>query len=156
MNDYDPYNPQRGNIFRHAGFRVGAVGAILMIVIHLFTLLINRGDTSWDLYVWFLQLIVYFFAAQSAAQRHYNAQERSTEPLRGVVGAGVGAALTISFLLWFYIVLRGVFRDAFGITIIVEPISLFCMVVVDVLLALGLGSLGGRMVANKYKNFTGY
>jgi len=156
MNDYDPYGPQRSNIFRHAGFRVGIVGAIIMIVVHLFALLINHGNTSWDLYVWFLQLIVYFFAAQSAAQQHYNARERSPEALRGVIGAGVGAALTISFLLWLYIILRGVLRDALGITINVEPISLFCIIVLDVLLALGLGALGGKIVANKYKNFTGY
>ena len=138
----------------NAGFRVGLIGAVIMIVVHLFLLLINQGETKGDLLAWLLQLVVYFFASQSAAQQQYNALERSYEPLRGVQAAGVGAALTISFLVWVYIILRGVFRDAFGITIMVNPVGLYCMVVLDVLLALGLGSLGGHLVVKKYENFT--
>lgn len=138
----------------NAGFRVGMIGAVIMIVVHLFLLLINQGETNGDLLAWLLQLVVYFFAAQSAAQQQYDAQERSYEPLRGVQAAGVGAALTISFLVWVYIILRGVFRDAFGITIDMNPVWLYCMVVLDVLLALGLGSWGGHLVVKKYENFT--
>lgn len=159
MSAHDPndfYGRGRSNIFRHAGFRYGAVGGIIMIGVHLFLLLINQGTNRGDVLAWIIQLAVYFFIARSAAERHHSAQIDDPEHLRGVVGAGVGAAVVTSVIVWLFIVLRGIFRDALGITVIVEPISLFCIIVFDVLLALGIGAWNGNAVKNRYRGFTGY
>jgi len=98
-------------------------------------------------------IVVYFFASQAAAQRHYdtNISTNNIEPLAGVRAAGIGAAITTSLIMWFYIFVRGIVRDALGIQILIEPISLFFMIVVDVLLAIGLGAWGGTIVVNRYK-----
>lgn len=153
---YDDFgNPRRGNIFRHAGFRVGAVGGTIVIGLHLFLLLVNRGTNDGDVLAWLLEIGVYFLVARVAASQHYelNLRESAIEPLRGVVEAGVGAAIVTSIVTWGFIILRGIFRDAFSITILVEPISLFCVIVLDVLLAIGLGRWGGNSVAGKYRGF---
>ncbi len=154
MNNLDPDSPKRKTM--HAGFRVGFIAAAIMVAVHLFLLLIFRGENRGDLLAWGIQLFVYFFGSQVAAQQHYNSQERDPDALRGVRAAGVGAALTTSFCIWVYIILRGVFRDALGIIVLVEPFSLFCMIIADVLLAIGLGTWGGRIVEKKYKGFEGY
>jgi hypothetical protein len=153
---HDPDQPHRSNPLGHAGVRVGAVGGIIMIGVHLFLLLINGGENRGDVLAWLIQLAVYFFAARIAAEQHYNSQRDDVEHLRGVRGAGVGAALVTSFIIWLFIIFRGVFRDALGITVIAEPISLFCLVVFDVLLAWGLGAWGGGLIVKKYGAFTNY
>jgi hypothetical protein len=151
MNDYSfsPEGPKRKKI--NAGFLVGMIAAALMIFVQLFFLLIFKGNNTGDWIALILQLVVYFFASQAAAQRHYNSQEREIDSLRGVRAAGIGAAVTTSLIMWVYIFVRGIVRDAMGISISIEPFSLFCMVVVDVLLAIGIGAWGGSIVEKKYK-----
>jgi hypothetical protein len=153
MNDYslDPNQPKRSKI--HAGFLVGLIAAAIMVVVQLFFLLIFRGTNNGDWIALGIQLFVYFFASQAAAQRHYdtNISTNNIEPLAGVRAAGIGAAITTSLIMWFYIFVRGIVRDALGIQILIEPISLFFMIVVDVLLAIGLGAWGGTIVVNRYK-----
>lgn len=150
---YDPYE-QRKRV--NAGFRVGFVAGLIMVGIHLALLFFNGGTNEGDLLAWIISWFVYFMAARVAAERHYREQRDSTEPLRGVQGAGVGAALVTSVIVWIYIILRGVFRDAVGVQILVEPIGLYCMIVIDVLIALGLGALGGKRIERKHQSFTGY
>lgn len=154
MNFDDFDRSRRNNLFRHAGFRVGIVGGLIIVGVHLFLLLINRGTNNGDVLAWLLQLAVYFFLSRAAAEQHYQAQRDEVEPLRGVRGAGVGAALVTSLCGWLFIILRGVFRDALGITVIVEPVSLYCLIVLDVLFALGLGAWGGGAVEKKYRTFS--
>ena len=150
MSDYsfDPYKPKRK---MNAGILVGLIAATIMICVQLFFLLIFKGTNTGDWIALGIQLFVYFFASQSAAERQYRQQEREVEPLRGVRAAGIGAAITTSLIMWLYIFVRGIVRDALGITISIEPVSLFCMIVVDVLLAIGLGAWAGGMVEKKYK-----
>lgn len=155
MNDpyKDPLASRRGNIFLNPGFRFGFIGALVAISINFMLILIYSGDTRGDGIAWFLQLIVYFFVSRGAAESQYNSNIRwgGMEQLRGVQAAGLGAGLTASVLIWVYIIIRGIIRDAFGIIIIVEPISLFCFILVDVLIAMGLGAWGGKVVSNKYR-----
>ncbi len=151
MNPYGDDSPRRPSPLRNTGVRVGLVTGLIVIALHVFLLLVNRGSNEGDVLAWLLEMVVYFLAGRTAAEQHFQAQRDSFDPLRGMPGAAVGAALTTSLLVWIYIIGRGVFRDAFGITVLVEPISLYCMVVVDVLLALGLGTLGGRTVIGKYR-----
>ncbi len=140
----------------NAGFSVGFIASILMIAVHLILLLIFQGGTRGDWIAHGIQLLVYFIASQSAAQQQYNAQERSIEALRGVKAAGMGAALTVSFLMWIFILVRNLILDAMGQFIYVDAIGTFCIVVVDVLLAIALGTWGGSIVEKKYKAMDDY
>ncbi len=127
-----------------------------MVVIHLFLLLIFRGTNGGDILAWFLAWFVYFMVGRMAAQAQYNNQRDETYHLRGVESAGMGAALVAGVIIWGYIIVRGIFRDAIGITIIVDPVGLFCAILADILIAMGLGSLGGKTIANKYRIHDNY
>lgn len=155
MNDFDPFN-ERQSRTSNVGFRIGFVGGVMMFFVHLILLFLmagtNRGDWLASLIGWF----VYFFIGRSAAQEQYRLQQSTLEPLRGVREAGIGAALVTCVIAWGIIIVRGVIRDALGITILVEPVSLFCLMIIDGLLALGLGAKGGQTVVNKYRTFTDY
>lgn len=153
MNDYS-LDPGRKKV--HAGIAAGLMGVLIMIPVHLVLLLIFQGQTRGDWIAHGIQLLVYFFASQVAAQNHYNGQERSPEALRGVRGAGIGAAITTSLLMWLFVVIRDIVLDALGMTPFLEVVTTFCIVVVDVLLAIALGSWGGSIVEKKYKTFDGY
>ena len=158
MSTYDPFDPnssRKSNIFTNPGFRFGLFGAMLMIALNLLLLLIFGGDTRGDLLSWIIQLFIYFFFARVAAESQYSLNERwgDFEHLRGVQAAGIGSALVTSILMWIYIVIRGIVRDAFGMFIIVEPISLFCLVIVDVLIALGIGAWAGNSVVSKHRGY---
>lgn len=153
MNDFnsDSYPPRKNNIFLHPGFTFGLIGATIAISFNLILILIT-GDVRGDVIAWFFQLVIYIFLPRNAAESQYNSNIRQGgfEHLRGVQGAGVGAALTTSALVWAYIIIRGIIRDAFGIFVIVEPFSLCAGIVIDVLIAMGLGAAGGKAVAKKY------
>lgn len=154
----DPFAPKKNGIFSNPGFRFGFVGALIAVSINLIFILIYDGETNGDLIAWFLQIIIYFFISRSAAEVQYNQNQQrgEFEHLRGVKAAGLGAGLTTSVLVWLYIIIRGVLRDAFGVFIFVEPFSLFCLIAVDVSIAMALGSWGGSAVARKYDAGTPY
>lgn len=149
MNDYDPhgYRRKRG---LHPSLKAGLVGGAVAISVNLMLFLINAGETNGDILAWLVALAVYFFAARNAAQMQYDARRDELDACRGVVGAGVGAAYITSALTWVYIIVRGVVRDAFGIFIVMDPFSAFCTIVIDVMVAGGLGAWGGRTIYNKY------
>lgn len=154
MNDpyYDSSAPKKYSIFSHAGFRFGFVGAVISVSVNLMFILIYSGDTRGDWISWLIQIIIYFFISRSAAEGQYKDNLRSGcfEHLRGVKAAGLGAGLTTSALIWIYIIIRGIVRDAMGIFIVIEPVSFCLMIVADVVLAMGLGAWGGNAVASKY------
>ena len=142
------YKPRR----RSTGFRFGVSGGIIMVVVHLILLLIFRGTNGGDLLGWFLAWFVYFMVGRMAAQAQYDNQRDEIQyPLRGVVDAGRGAAMVTCVIIWAFIIVRGVFRDAVGVFVFVEPVSLFFAIMVDFMIAMGLGSFGGKSVANKYR-----
>jgi len=118
--------------------------------IHLILLLVFQGTNQGDFLAWGIQLFIYFFIGRAAAQKHYDDQIDQLEALSGVQGAGTGAALVTSILVWVFIILRGIVRDAVGFMVLVDPIGLFCIVVIDVLIALGLGSWAGKAIVRKY------
>lgn len=148
MNDFE-YNPNR--ISSHAGFRYGVTGGLIMVFVHLMLLLIFRGTNQGDLIAWFIAWFVYLMIGRMAAQAQYDCQQDGLDATRGVENAGQGAAMVTSFIIWGFIIVRAVFRDAVGYFIIAEPISLCVAIFVDVIIALGLGRWGGMMVANKYR-----
>ena len=155
MNDFDPFNESTPKTSR-IGFRVGFVGGVVMFFVHLILLFLMAGTNRGDWLAFLIGWFVYFFIGRSAAQEQYQLQQSSIEPMRGVREAGIGAALVTCVMTWGGIVVRGVLRDAIGITILVDPISLLCMMVIDGFAAIGLGAKGGQTVVQKHQNFTGY
>jgi hypothetical protein len=145
------YSEEKTTRPRNHGFGYGISGGVIMVVVHLMLLLIFRGANNGDLLAWFLSWFVYFMVGRMAAQAQFISQKYSTLPLRGVESAGLGAGLVASLLIWGFIIVRGIFRDAVGIFIVVDPVGLFCAITVDIMIAMGLGRLGGKMVADKYR-----
>ena len=133
----------------NTGFSTGLVGGLIMILVSLAVFFMLGGETDGDVFVWLLQLAVYFFVGRAAAGRQAEAQRQTYEPGRGVVGAGVGAPLTVSGMMWLFIIIRGIVRDAMGMTIQMEPVSFCGWIIVDVLLAIGIGGWTGRSVFNQ-------
>jgi hypothetical protein len=133
----------------NAGFAIGLVGGLIMILVSLAVFFMRGAETDWDAFVWMLQLAVYFFVGRAAASRQAEAQRQTYEPGRGVVGAGVGAPLTVSGMMWLFIIIRGIVRDAMGMTIQMEPVTFCGWIILDVLLAIGIGSWTGRSVFNQ-------
>jgi len=139
---YDTRPKKRMN----AGFTVGLLAGLVMIIVSLAVFFMRGSETDGDVFVWLLQLAVYFFAGRMAADRQAEAQRHTYEPGRGVVGAGVGAPLTVSGMMWVFIIIRGLVRDAMGMTILMEPVTFCGWIILDVLLALGIGGWAGRAV----------
>jgi hypothetical protein len=135
----------------NAGFPIGLVAGLIMILISLAVFFMNGADTNGDLLVWFIQLVVYIFAGRMAASRQADAVRHTYEPTRGVQGAGVGAPLIASILMWIFIILRGIVRDAMGMTIMIEPVTFCGWIILDVLLALGIGGGTGRAVLKQFQ-----
>jgi hypothetical protein len=136
----------------NAGFRVGLIGGFVMILTSLAVFFMNGADTDGDLLVWFIQLVVYVFLGRLAAQSQAETQLHTYEPTRGVQGAGVGASLTTSIIMWIFIIFRGIVRDAMGMFITIEPVSFCGWIVLDVLLALGIGSWAGHSVVRQHQS----
>lgn len=153
---FEPSGLPRERRPANRGFGVGLVAAGVMVAVHLTLLLINAGSNRGDVLAWLLQLVVYFLAGRAAAGQQHQAQQANVDHVRGVRAAGVGAALVTSVLVWVYIIVRGLLRDALGLTVMIEPVSLFAYIVLDVLLALAIGAWGGHTVARKYDGFSGY
>ena len=128
------------------GFKVGLIGGMIMALINLVVFFVNGADTRGDFLVWIVQVLSYFLLGRMAANRQADLQRYTYEPTRGIVGAGVGAALTTSVLFWLYIILRGLVRDAFGVFIVMYPIQFAGWIMVDVTLALMIGAFAGRSV----------
>jgi len=150
MGDYYTDPEKKQNIFSHAGFRYGFIGGAIMVVVHLMLLLIFQGTNKGDLLAWFLAWFVYFMIGRTAAQAQYDQQQDELDSTQGVRAAGTGAAMVTSIIIWIFIIVRGIFRDAVGIFVIAEPVGIFCSITVDVIIAMAIGSWAGRTVEKKY------
>lgn len=121
--------------------RVGIMAGINLILIHIMAWLITQDVGAGDVIGWLVGWFVVFMAARAAATKHYNAQRSAIEPLHGTQGAGIGAALITTFILWLFIIVRNLagggdsFANIWGVLRL--PVDLF--------LALGLGTWGGRL-----------
>lgn len=140
----------------HAGFQYGFSGGLIMIVVHIILLLIFSGTNNGDLLAFFIAWFVYWMVGRMAAQAHYDSQQDELEPLAGVRAAGMGAAMVTSIIIWVFLIVRGIFRDAIGIFVIADPIGIFCAISLDVFIAMAIGGWAGKTVENKYKIDVGF
>ena len=139
------------NILRHAGFRVGLIGGVVLVAVYLLFDFLFQGAILNYLLVWPISLFVYFVAARTAAQQHYDSQKHELHTLQGVQGAGMGAALITCLITWIFIVLRWFYLDATGYLILLEPITLCASIFFNFLIAIAIGNWGGKTVENKYR-----
>ncbi len=152
MSDYE--NPRRRT---NAGFSSGLIGGLIIAAIFLFLMLIDKNmDNRTDSLAFLIQLFVFFFIGQSAAERQYHNQIEEPEPLEGVVGAGKGAALIACTITWIVIVIRGVIRDSLGVFIFTDPVGLFIAILANYLLALAIGTWAGKIVEKRYRLYNEY
>lgn len=149
MNEYQENRRQKRNIFRNPGFRFGMIGGLVLILIHIAFQLISQRAAGLYIIAWVFGLIIYLIISRAAAQAQYNANRHELEPIRGVVGAGVGAALVASLITWGFFILRWIFLDMEGHTILVEPLVMVCALPIDVIIAMGIGALSGNSVARR-------
>lgn len=149
--NYNPNTPFESRKRVNEGFRTGLVGAITASLLHLILPFLAGGESWGDLVAWILQIFIYFFAANSAAESQYHKQEMDSDPYNGIQGAGVGAAMITSVITWVFILIRAIVINATGSMVIVEPFSLYCIIVVDVALALAIGSWRGSSVLKRHK-----
>lgn len=159
MSGYDPYDdgPRRSHIFRHAGFRVGALGGLMMGGAHILLLLMIHTDAPASI----VQPFAYFMLARTAAESHHRAQRNEVNHLSGVVGAGVGAAmvtawLTTALVILFLAVFDLIDSDIVHTWVMVNPVGLFLYILFDTLIAIALGSWGGKTIERKHQGFTGW
>ena len=157
MNDFnsrfDGDSKNKRSIFANAGFRVGIIGGLFIVFLHLINLIVFRSRNSFsDLIIWLVQLISYFFIGKAAAQKHYDRSLDGYSDLQSVQSAGTGGPLVTSFTVWIFIIIRGILLDAFGFFVIMNPVGLFCYIFTDVLIALGIGSLAGKSVVKNFDN----
>lgn len=145
--------PERRSIFSHSGFQVGLIGGILMVILHLAFLVVFQGTNTGDLIAWLIQLFLYFILGRVAANKEFRKLVGQGRELGGVQSAGLGAALVMSLIVWLFVIIRSIVRDDPGMFIITNPVGLFCAVVADILIALGLGSLSGKSVLKKQKDY---
>jgi len=155
---HEPDESRKKNVLTQPGFRFGFIGALVAISVNLFFLLIYSGDTRGDWISWIIQFVVYIFISRASAEAQYreNQMRGDLEHLRGVKAAGLGAGLITSILVWLYIIIRGVVRDAYGVFIAMDPFSFACLMMVDVSVAMAMGSWGGSAVAGKYSEDRSY
>lgn len=152
MNDYE--KPQRR---MNAGFSSGLIGGLIISVVFLiFTLIDENMDNRTDSLVFLIQLAVFFFIGQSAAERQYYAQIEDPEPLEGVIGAGKGAALIVCTITWIFIIIRGIVRDSMGVFIFTDPVGLFFVILINFLIAIAIGTWAGKIVEKRYRLYNEY
>ncbi len=112
----------------------------------------NTGRMSYWLYP--LQWLGYFVAARIASELKYRAQQDDLDALAGVKLAGTGAALVSSLLVWVLLGVYWVFFDLMQINrVIFDPSLFFFGSIVDVAMAIAVGTLGGTLITHKHRNF---
>jgi len=136
----------------HAGFKYGFIGGALLVMMHIILLVLFDGEVTGDWIAFLIALFVYFFIGRAAAEsaRRGSRYQISLKP--DLMGAGVGAGLVSSIIVWIFIILRGIVRDAMGITIAVDPIGLCVLMLVDIGLSMALGGLGARSVKQQHRS----
>lgn len=157
MSFEDPVSKEKG--FINPGFSVGLIGGVIAVIGHLIVLFMLNGATAGAMVMLLVvQPLIYYFAGQSAAEKMYqhNVNLQALDLTEHLRGSGTGAAFVICIIVWAYLLLQAIIVDALGMQVIVEPITLFIAIVVEALVALGLGSLAGRNVEKKYSGFNSW
>ena len=133
------------------GLRVGILAGVMFGVVQILVARATAGDHYW---LYPVQWLGYLFVAQIAAASKYRAQQGELDALAGVKLAGTGAGMVSSLIVW--VMLMGAWLG-FDLLpkqgVVFNPGLFFVAVIVDVGLAIGIGTRGGAMVVAKHRNF---
>ena len=133
------------------GIKKGIIFSIILIVLQFVLLLINDWEPKAQFILWLLQLIFYFIAGLVASEAEYNhCQDFEEENLERCVASGRGAAMTISILLWLYIIIRSILLDDAGLFNHFGVIGTLLFAILDVILSMGIGTFAGKSTKKKY------
>jgi hypothetical protein len=134
----DPYYGRRRSRRGSVPLRVGLITSGLVILTQLMLAIIGRENAlpaasgiAVLLFKWFLYVIATRVAARQQFQIN---QQQSLEPMVGVRGAAVGTAYIVATLSWIGAIVAALIFDTVGF-IAVNPVALFCAVVIDFVLA---------------------
>ena len=143
---------------QNTGVLYGFIGGFFLWTMYLVMMLLTHFDPNnkGDILVNILSLPLFYLLARLAAEAQYNQQRNSLNSAQGVQGAGVGAALISCALGWAFIYLRAILRDAIGIQIIIDPISLCLVTVVNFVLAIGIGKFAGSQIEKSHTYHDSY
>lgn len=148
MADWNYSSPKKQP---NPAFKIGLISGLVMAGMYTLLYFLAGMSTRLDIIAWIIQLAVYFFSARSASQKMYQQQMDGYEPLNNVQASGTGAAIVICLVIWAYFLIRSLVMSAFEVYIIDGPFLLCGAVIFDMLIAIGLGSLGGNSVVKQYR-----
>jgi hypothetical protein len=131
---------------RNSGFGVGLVVGSIIVFVHITFILINDYRTSADLFIWIFQLISYYIAGYVSAKRQFENNIDDIDVGEHIPGAARGAALIISLLVWLYIIIRSLLINDAGMFFGFGILGSMGFLILDVMIALGLGSIAGKQV----------
>lgn len=142
---------QGRGIWSEPGLKVGVGAGILFGAVQIYMAHATAGVHYW---LYPLQWFGYLVAARIAAEMKYRAQQDDLDALVGVRLAGTGAAMVSSLLVWVMLMTYWLGVDLMPRnSVLFNPVLFFGLVVVDVLLAIGVGTYGGTMIEFKHRNF---
>ncbi len=142
---------QGRGIWSEPGLKVGVGAGVMFGVAQILVARATAGEHYW---LYPVQWLGYLFVAQIAAESKYRAQQGELDALAGVRLAGTGAGMVSSLIVW--VMLMGAWLG-FDLLpqqgVVFSPGFFFVAVIVDVGLAIGIGTHGGAMVVDKHRNF---
>ena len=148
----------------NAGLKMGFIGGVIMVFLYIFNMFIlvpifTNGQMlgytwSTEMIIWVIECFLFYFLAHSSAEQQYQHQviDDPSEPYAGVQSAAMGATLLTWLIGWLFIGARAVLQDANGYLVMVEPVSLFCALLITGILVISIGAAVGSSVVHKYQN----
>lgn len=131
------------------GLVTGLVISFILVIIHILIEVINYGSTKADFFLWFIQILLYFFGGMIAASNQMKVQHLSANPTEGIVNAARGSGMVIFFILWIYIIIRSIVLDDSGLFAGMGIVFSLGFGFVDLVLAIALGSFSGNQIRKK-------
>lgn len=148
--DDDFSRDHRRSPFSHPGFWSGMAAGLVLILLHTVLFILFSGRSISDSIGWVIQIAAYFIAASSAAESAYQGYLIRGAGSSQIEGAAVGAALVASLVVWGYRLVRAVVIDSLNMIVVVDPIGVCGLIILDVILAAGIGKLIGDKVKRKH------
>jgi hypothetical protein len=132
------------------GFRFGLIGGLILGFLFFIQIILKKN--VFDIPIIIISIPVYFLLGRSAAMAQYEVQRESFESVGSVQSTGMGAALTAVVIVWLAIIIRAIIRDAMGVQILTDPVSLCLDFGASGGSATLMGSLGGKSVVKQYSS----
>ncbi|MEA5078535.1 MAG: hypothetical protein VB013_08185 [Anaerolineaceae bacterium] len=131
------------------GISTGIVIVVLLLLIHILVDVLNNGNSRADFFLWFIQVLLYFFGGLIAASSQFIAQHDLPDPTEGIANASRGSALIVFAVMWCYFVIRSIAIDDAGMFAGMGLVFSIFFGMADLVIALVLGSISGSIIRKK-------